>query len=62
MAAGPPRPTPWQAGQAKTVGQDGVVRLTAPHAYAIWCAVVGYHVPKSLLNAQTASRGLGMGR
>lgn len=62
MTAGPPRPRPWPAGEAKTVGTDGVVRLTAPHAYHIWAGVIGYHVPKTLTNANTALRGLSMGR
>ena len=58
MSAGPPRPRPWPAGDAKTVGEDDVERLTAPWAFQIRAGVVGYHAPKKLAEAAQLLAGL----
>lgn len=52
MAAGPPRPRPWPQGVAKTVGADGVERLTAPDAWGFYSGAVGYHLPVKLTSAE----------
>ena len=58
MSAGPARPRPWPVNQDKTVGQDGVIRLTAPLAWRLYSSVVGYHAPKKLRDADMLVNGI----
>jgi hypothetical protein len=58
MSAGPARPRPWLEGEAKTLGQGEVERLTVPLAWQLYSGVIGYHVPRRLSNAELLSFGL----
>lgn len=58
MNTGPPKPRPWVAGEAATVGTNGVRRLTMPDAFALYAGVIGYHVPRRLANARRYSEAL----
>ena len=58
MKAGPPKPIPWPEGQDASIDSPDAERLTAPMAWQLYTAALGYHVPQALANAALFSQGL----
>lgn len=58
MSAGPPRPRPWPGAAPAPSEVDDARRLTATEAYALYCGVVGYHLPRHLNRAIRLSNAL----
>jgi len=58
VKSGPPKPRPWPAGETASLSAPDAERLTAPLAWRLYTASLGYHVPTQLENAAILSQGL----